>query len=99
MLASRMADRDPGNKPQSNDRIQFAIIEKYALKGQKLLQGDIIEHPDYIKSNNLNINYLFYLTNQIMNPALQFMDLIIDNASILFQKYIDKEILYYLKGK
>ena len=91
MLATRMADRDPGNKPQSNDRIQFAIVEKFPIKGQKLLQGDIVEHPDFIKQHNLNIDYLFYLTNQIMNPVLQFIDLIIDDANDIFNKYINIE--------
>ena len=35
-----MGDRDPGNKPQSNDRIPYAYIEVNAKKGEKILQGD-----------------------------------------------------------
>jgi DNA polymerase elongation subunit (family B) len=90
-LAKRMADRDPGNKPQINERIPFVTIEKYKPRGVKLLQGDMIEHPDYIKANNLHIDYLFYLTNQIVNPAVQILDLIIDDSKEkLFMKTINK---------
>ncbi len=31
-----------------------------------LLQGDRIEDPTYIKENNIEIDYIFYLTNQIL---------------------------------
>lgn len=90
-LAKRMAERDAGNKPQINERIPFVTIEKYKPRGVKLLQGDMIEHPDYIKANNLRVDYLFYLTNQIVNPAVQILDLIIDNSKDkIFTKTIDK---------
>ena len=32
----------------------------------KLLQGDIIEHPDYIMENNLKMDYRYYLEHQII---------------------------------
>lgn len=89
MLADRIAERDPGNAPQLNDRIPYVyvtidkettkemlneynkdIIEK-SKKRKKLLQGDLIEHPDYVQEHNLKIDYLFYLTNQLTNPLTQ----------------------------
>lgn len=88
-LADKISKRDPGNTPQSGDRIEFAVI-KVEQKGDKLLQGDIIETPSYIKEKNLEIDYLFYLTNQIMNPALQFLELVKPNAIDIFNKYIEK---------
>ena len=46
VLADRMAERDPGNKPQVNDRIPFIYIDTSHLKGKKsILQGDKIENP------------------------------------------------------
>jgi hypothetical protein len=90
-LAEKIAQRDPGNTPQSGDRIEFAVIKvPIPTDGTKLLQGDIIETPKYIKENNLQIDYLFYLTNQIMNPALQFLELVDKNAINIFNKFIDK---------
>jgi hypothetical protein len=87
-LAARMALRDPGNKPQLNDRIPYVAIQVETEK--KLLQGDLIEHPEYIIKNNLKIDYLFYLTNQIMNPSIQFLELITENPENIFKEYIDK---------
>ena len=90
-LAEKIAKRDPGNTPQSGDRIEFAVIKvPMPTNGIKLLQGDIIETPQYIKQNKLEIDYLFYLTNQIMNPALQFLELVDSNAINIFKEFIDK---------
>jgi len=79
VLAMRMAERDPGNKPQINDRIPFVYVEHPPPeKGQKLLQGDRIETPDFIKSNNLTPDYKFYITNQIMKPVAQLFALVVE---------------------
>ena len=88
-LAEKIAKRDPGNAPQSGDRIEFVVIKvPPPAKGEKLLQGDIIEIPSYIKEKKLQIDYLFYLTNQIMTPALQFLNLVDNNAIEIFNDFI-----------
>lgn len=89
VLADRIADRDPGNKPLSNDRIAYAYVVKKLKKNA--LQGDRVETPEYIKEHNLKIDYLFYITNQIMKPALKFLNLVCDNAPDIFKEYIIKE--------
>jgi DNA polymerase elongation subunit (family B) len=75
VLADRIGERDPGNKPQVNDRIPFVYI---AVPNAKL-QGDRIENPDYIVENNLQIDSLHYITNQIMNPVLQLYALCLED--------------------
>ena len=76
VLADRMADRDPGNKPQVNDRIPFIYIDVSNTKFKNsTLQGDKIEHPDYINENNLKPDYEHYITNQIMKPVSQIFGL------------------------
>ncbi len=40
-----------------------------------MLQGDRIETPTFIKENNLQIDYSFYITNQIMKPLLVLKDI------------------------
>ena len=69
VLADRIGARDPGNRPCSNERIPFVYIKTGAVA--PTLQGDRIEHPDYIEQNNLVPDYLHYITNQIMKPILQ----------------------------
>lgn len=88
VLADRMAQRDPGNKPQSNDRVPFVYIE---VNKKVKLQGERVEHPQYIKEQNLKIDYLFYITNQIMKPATQFLELITTKPHSIFNRYIIRE--------
>lgn len=103
VLADRMADRDPGNKPMSNDRIPYMYIE---VEGDPELQGERVEAPEYIIEHKLKVDYLFYITNQIMKPCLKFLDLIAHNPEDIFQEFIVKEqnrkaqtmpIGYYIK--
>ena len=51
-----------------------------------ILQGDRIEHPDYIRKNNVKIDYLFYLTNQIKNPTNQFLELLTPDSNQIFEE-------------
>jgi len=73
VLAERMGKRDPGTKPKTGTRIPFAYIQTKG--GKKKLQGDRIEHPDFIRKNKLKLDYVFYITNQIMKPILQIFAL------------------------
>ena len=75
VLADRMGKRDPGNKPSSGDRIPFVYIE---TKNKNALQGEKIEHPEYIIKNNIRPNYAFYITNQIMKPVQQVFALVLE---------------------
>jgi DNA polymerase elongation subunit (family B) len=77
VLADRIGQREAGNKPTSGDRIPFVYIIKSQTKGKKMLQGDKIETPTFIKENNLQIDYSFYITNQIMKPLLQLFGLVL----------------------
>jgi hypothetical protein len=94
MLAQKMIKEKRDNAPQMNDRVPFAYIEMPKIKGHKLLQGEKIEHPDYIVENGLKIDYMFYITNQIMLPAIQFLELVTkkpEDATELFNDLIKEE--------
>jgi len=89
VLADRIAERDPGNKPQSNDRIPYAYIR---VDKEVELQGDRVEHPQFIIDNNLQLDYLFYITNQIMKPACDFLGTMTKDPHNIFEEYITMEI-------
>ena len=74
VLADRMGQRDPGNKPGPGDRIPYVYI---LTSKKKDLQGNKIEHPTYIEDQKLKIDYGFYITNQIMKPVLQIYSLVL----------------------
>jgi DNA polymerase elongation subunit (family B) len=86
VLADRMGERDPGNKPQVNDRIPYVYICVPEKKGKRILQGNRIEHPQYIKENKLKPDYKFYITNQIMKPVAQVFSLVMDKPETLFEE-------------
>lgn len=77
VLADRMAARDPGNKPAANDRIPFVYIRPPPGVEVKL-QGDRIEHPDFIKEHGITPDYRFYITNQLINPICQLYALCVE---------------------
>jgi DNA polymerase elongation subunit (family B) len=75
VLSDRMTQRDPGNKPQSGDRIPYIYIHN---SNKSALQGDKIETPDYIHEHKLSIDYSHYITNQIMKPVQQVFALVLE---------------------
>jgi len=80
VLAERIGQRNPGNKPRSGDRIPFVYIKTKPNGKNKLLQGDKIEHPQFIKENpHLKPDYSFYITNQIMKPVQQLFGLVLED--------------------
>ena len=50
ILADRITERDPGNKPDINDRIPWVYI---ITKGKVTLQGERVEDPQYVIKNKL----------------------------------------------
>ena len=94
VLADRIGRRDPGNKPRSGDRIAYAYIKN---PDKKALQGDRIETPEYIRENELELDYSHYITNQIMKPLLQLFGLILKDIpafkkNILQKRKFEKEL-------
>ena len=78
VLADRIGKREPGNKPSVGDRIPYVYIQTNFPKKLKILQGDKIENPTFIKKNKIRPDYGFYITNQIMKPVTQVFALILE---------------------
>ncbi len=100
-LADRMTERDPGNKPQSNDRIPFIFIQTKAAKGEKVLQGDKVEHPDYIKANldKCKPDFMYYLDHQIKVPCIQLLALALEDLNGYRANWMDMSIINRMKEK
>ena len=76
VLADRIGQREPGNKPKPGDRIKFVhFVNK---NSNKPLQGEKIETPEFIIANRLTIDYSFYITNQLMKPIQQLFGLAVE---------------------
>ncbi len=84
VLADRMTQRDPGNKPSSGDRIPFVYIVAENAK----LQGDKIETPAFVAEHKLRIDYAHYITNQIMKPVLQLLALVLEDVWAMHANHV-----------
>lgn len=75
VLSLKMGERDPGNKPKVGDRIPYVFVQ---TKTQNVKQSERIENSKYVLENPTlcKIDYMYYLTNQLMNPLLQVYKLI-----------------------
>ena len=175
VLATRMGERDPGNKPAPSDRIPYCYIDETKLKCEicteyvnpknckcidcmklyckehlhnhraeckksckfcrtkvqieqcltctalfcskcmlqhkkktdkfgresfdkckkrltnKILQGDIIEYPPYVKENNIPIDYRYYLDHQIQKPVMQIFELVMKNPESIIESILRKD--------
>lgn len=84
VLADRIGEREPGNKPGAGDRVPYVFVvpspELIKAKGgeKKLLQGDKIELPSYVVDHGLQIDYAHYMTNQIQKPIAGLLGLVLD---------------------
>ena len=85
VLADRIGQRDPGNKPKPGDRMKFVHIVNDM---KKALQGDKIETPEYIIANRLQVDYVFYITNQLMKPLQQLFGLALEQIWLNKGKHI-----------
>ena len=88
VLADRIGLREQGSKPGAGDRMNYAYIKN---ENKKALQGEKIETPEFIKDNNLKLDYGHYISNQIMKPLLQLFALELENI----KEFKDKQ--FYIK--
>jgi DNA polymerase elongation subunit (family B) len=90
VLAERIGNREAGNKPKPGDRIKYVHIFS---KNKSALQGERIETPEFIRSNEIKIDYSFYITNQLMKPLQQLFGLALEE--ILHLKRNHHEVALY----
>ena len=99
VLADRIGERDPGNKPKINDRIPYIYIQ---TDKKTKLQGDRIESPAYIREHGLKPDYEFYITNQIMKPVSQIFALCLKDIPGFSKNIVEFDNKYHTyrkKGK
>jgi hypothetical protein len=65
-------------------------------KGKVKLQGDKVEHPDFIRENKLKPDYDHYITNQIMKPVQQVFGLVLESLPNSVYKASKKRALKQL---
>ena len=91
VLAERIGEREPGNKPKPGDRIKYVY---FVNNDKKALQGERIETPQYIIAKKLTIDYNHYITNQLMKPLQQLFGLALEKIYSYLGKTRDRQIYF-----
>jgi DNA polymerase elongation subunit (family B) len=94
VLAERIGEREPGNKPKPGDRVKYVY---FVNEDKKALQGDRIETPNYIVTKHLKIDYTHYITNQLMKPLQQLFGLGLDKIYIHMNNKQKERQQYYVE--
>ena len=83
VLANRMAERDPGSAPKSNERISYVYFQDLSReKGTK--QGMMIEEYSYFKAQQkinpekYKLDYVQYLESQVIKRVYSILKLAVD---------------------
>lgn len=99
VLADRIGKREVGNKIQGGDRIFYYHIVSPEYDGKrKLLTGEKIETPEYVKTNNLQIDYFRYLEKEIF-PAVKRLFALTDIDIERIFRYLEAKSNPYRKIK
>lgn len=87
MLAKRQAERDPGNRFDTNDRVPYVFFWS-PDHTKSTLQGDRVETPEYMQRYGYQVDYCYYIQHQLRKPLEQiFVDLL--NESDRFNELMD----------
>ena len=83
VVANKITERDPGNAPRSNDRMNFLFIDTHEIKKQQLYTK--VEDPTYVKEHGLPLDVEYYI-DFMCNPLSQFLGLFMKNPEKLFNE-------------
>jgi DNA polymerase elongation subunit (family B) len=84
----------PKNKKISVDDLTKPKYKKIKIQGKpkykkrNIKPGERIENPHYMIENNIPIDYKYYISNQIMKPVEQVLELHDNYKKGLFDKYL-----------
>lgn len=92
-LVKKMIRRDPSSAPGVGDRVGFVIV-----KGLQLLSKRS-EDPNYVKEHNLQVDYNYYIENQLLPPLERVFEVLHISKSQLLGAGKQMGLLEVIKTK
>jgi len=77
-VVKKMRERAPGSEPQQGDRVRYVIVQ--GPKKSKLYERS--EDPEYVKANNIPLDYKYYFENQMLTPIMDMLGSVISKDKI-----------------
>lgn len=75
--------RNPGSENSVGERVEYVIVE--GPPNSKV--AEIAEDPEYVKENNLKLDYEWYCDHQIKKPIIRLLEPIKNVPDNLFTRY------------
>lgn len=76
--------RNPGSENRIGERVDFVIVE--GPPNSKM--AELAEDPEYVKENNLKLDYEWYCEHQVKEPITRLLGPIKNIPKDLFRRYI-----------
>tara|TARA_Y100000389_G_C17468938_1_gene528429 strand:+ start:2455 stop:5796 length:3342 start_codon:yes stop_codon:yes gene_type:complete len=86
-LANKMFERDPASAPLTGARVHYLLIKN----DKAVLQCDRAEDVQYVKEHNLEIDAMYYLQTQVLNPICDLLEPIQDTKEVVFLPWLSME--------
>lgn len=81
-LVRKITERDPGNAPRYNDKINYVIIDTGEIKAQPQYLKS--ESPEYALEHNLDYDVQYYITF-LMKPICELLNFYFDKPEDIFK--------------
>jgi DNA polymerase elongation subunit (family B) len=75
-LAQKIKERNPMEAPQAGDRVAYVFVRTDKPK-KETLQADIVESPEIVREQKLEIDSDYYLEHQIQGPLETIFSVIV----------------------
>jgi hypothetical protein len=85
-LAIKQRKRDAGSAPSVNDRISYVFTKTDNPKAKLFERAEELR---LAKEQSLEIDYLYYINNQLKNPICEVLNLIMDSPEKIFEEFTD----------
>ena len=92
-VVGKMRERAPGSEPQQGDRVPFVIVQ--GPRNAKMFEK--AEDPQYVRDNNLRLDYNYYFENQLKNPVCDLLEPLVGDTNVIFEKPTKKITDFFSK--
>lgn len=70
-VRNKMRERRPGSEPQTGDRVPFVLTQTGDHRASAFQKA---EDPQYVKENNIPIDYWYYFDNKFSQPVADLLE-------------------------
>lgn len=87
LVRDKMWRRSPGSEPHSGERVRFLLLK---TDDRNAKMCDKAEDVQYALENELPLDYQYYLSNRLKNPANQLLEPLIEEGQDVFSDILVK---------